>query len=382
MKNFVLIAIIIISFSACKSLKLNGKISGYELSFPPIGSLNPYVLPFDPDTNMTYGWVYDLNASMSEQMPMIGQDFIIVPNKYGKIFAIDRKNGKSLGTLKIEGAIERAFSFSKNKILFATTEKEVGIISSYNLQEGSYDWSEDIDPVESIIALKDDLFAVVSVNGKVTVGFIQSGSTAWSFSLPKAHRIFQGLQFTAKELIGFDDKGWVYSWENSSGKLNYKKKLSDQAFTGNLVTYQDYLIITDHDGTIFAFHPETQSIIWKSTSTNGRMSSPLTLENNILYGVTAKRSLVQIHAESGKLVNEFSLPSFSTSHPVITPTMIMVSLQDKTLRILDKKTGKQLRSVMFDGRVKSPVFMISPTEGFVYVEDKMFVQMLAFDPNE
>lgn len=364
-------------FSGCRNVSLSGKTDSFDPIYPqPDGNGNSgFLSPFDMDTTIDVDWVFDLNAAMSNATPYFGKDFITVTTKYGRLYAIDRKTGKQWGVKNVDGAIDRAFFAEPEMVYFGTTDKDFGTLSSVNIKSGSEHWEIETGSIESELLVNGKSVVFGTYSGQILSVNKFTGTVNWTYNLPKTNRILSNFLSIGNNIAAIDDKGILYMLDSQSGALNTKLKVAGN-FDGKVYHVEDNLYLSDRDGNFIAVNLSDFSVRWNLLNPYGKINGGFTFENDRFFAVTMKGSLISVLLADGKVNLLADLKEGSSATPVVTPNQFIVSLNNSKVLVLDRKTCSVLKSYDFDGRVKSPVFLLSPTEAFVYAEDKLFVRLV------
>ena len=371
-----LILLIFLPFISCRNVSISGKTDNYDIVFqqPNQNGLGGFLQDYDWDTTLDVDWVFDLNAAMSNTTPYFGRDFIVTPTKYGRLYAFDRKTGKQWGVRTLDGAVDCAFYAEKEIVYFGTTDKEEGILSAVNIKSGNEYWSLELGSIESGLLVNENSVFAATYSGQIYSVNKVTGIVNWKYNLPKTNRILSNILSIDNNIVTVDDKGVLYMLDSKTGALNSKVKIAGN-FEGKIYSVNKRIYLSDRDGRIICIKLSDLSECWKLDIPYGKISGGFTFEGDHFYAVTIKGNLISVDLADGNVRLLAELEEGSSVSPVVTPNQFILSLNNSKVLVLDRKTLKDIKSYTFDGRVKSPVFMLSPEEAYVYVEDNMFVRL-------
>jgi outer membrane protein assembly factor BamB len=365
-----------IFFGGCRNVSIYNKTDNFDLAYqqPNNFGLKGLRIGYDMDTSIDVDWVFDLNAAMSSTTPYFGRDFIVVSTKYGKLYAIERNTGKQWGVRSLDGAVDRAFFAEKEIVYFGTADKDIGVLSAVNIKSGNEYWTVETGPIESELLVNDNAVFAGTYSGQIYSVNKLTGAVNWKYSLPKTNRILSNILSLNNNIVTVDDKGVLYMIDVKTGALNGKMKVAGN-FDGRIYCVDNKIFLADRDGNIFCVNVNDLTECWKISSPYGKISGGFTFEGDHFYAVTIKGTLVSVEIMTGKIAALAQLDEGSSVSPVVTPNQFICSLNNSKVVVLDRKSVTAVKTYSFDGRVKSPVFVLSPEEAFVYVEDKLFVRL-------
>lgn len=378
-KNIILPTILLVfflPFFSCRNVSISSKTDNYDIVFqqPNNNGLGGFLQNFDWDTTLDVDWVFDLNAAMSNTTPYFGRDFIVTPTKYGRLYAFDRKTGKQWGVRTLDGAVDRAFYAEKEIVYFGTSDKEEGTLSAVNIKSGNEYWSLETGSIESGLLVNESSVFAATYSGQIYSVNKQTGFVNWKYNLPKTNRILSNILSIDNNIVTVDDKGVLYMLDGKTGALNSKVKIAGN-FEEKVYSVNKRIYLADRDGRIICIKLTDLSECWKLDIPYGKISGGFTFEGDHFFAVTIKGNLISVDIATGSVTLLAQLEEGSSASPVVTPNQFIISLNNSKVVILDRSTLKMIKSYSFDGRVKSPVFMLSPQEAYVFVEDNMFVRL-------
>lgn len=376
-RNYLyLIPVLALVLSGCRSIVLGSKVSQFEPVYPAKSAdpSNPFLLDYDLDTNMVFDWVFDLNASMTSAVPYISNDFLVTPTRYGKIYAVDSKKGKQLGSQNIDGGVDKAFFYEDEMVYTGTSEKEFGTLSAMNVKSGEVHWTYETGSIESELLVTENRVFFGTYSGEINSVAKTNGIAVWSVKLEKNHRLLSNFLDYSRSISFMDDKGFVYSLSKEDGKILKKAKVSSN-FDGKISVYGGFIYLSDRDGNIIKIDEKTFDKKWEVRNPLGKIEGGFTFEGDHFFAVTLRSSLIKVSLENGKIESILNLEESSSVSPVVTPHQFVLSLNNSKMIIIDRSELKIIKTYDFDGRVKSPIYLVSTGEGYVYVEDKLLVKM-------
>ncbi|WP_081918479.1 PQQ-binding-like beta-propeller repeat protein [Sphingobacterium sp. ML3W] len=190
-------------------------------------------------------------------------------------------------------------------------------------------------------------------NGKshITALDEKSGKTLWTFTT--ANSIKQKLRYENGIVAATDVAGNAYALEAKTGKLIWKKELSQgslPSFVTAGVIY-DGAYYTGYGSYLTALDLKTGQELWRNKDWNGGEAMPgeITVTEDMLFTGANWNSLFAHDRKSGKLLwkkNEDGLRFRSSGAAVIGQEVYVTGLN--TVFVLDKLTGNVLRKKSFD----------------------------------
>lgn len=368
---------VLLSNVACKTISLNNKTNSFDLVFPNHAEdhTSLFLLGYDLDTSVNVDWVFDLNAAMSNVTPYFSSDYMLVPTKYGKLYAVDRKTAKQWGVRNLSGAVVRAFHVENETVYVGTSDKNDGTLYSYDVKNRRNNWNTDTGSIESELLAFDEWLVAGTYNGKIICVNKQTGRINWTYILPRTHRILSNFILFEKNILTMDDKGVLLLLDSQTGQVLKQKKITEN-YDGKLYEKNGNLFFADRKGNLFCVQLSDFSLVWEKENQFGKITDGFTFEDSLFYATTIKGSLISVRLSDGQTTLLKQLDEGTTTVPVVTPNQIIVSQNNAKMIVLDKHDFHEIKSYHFDGRVKSPLFLLSPTEGYLYVEDKLWVRLL------
>ncbi len=203
----------------------------------------------------------------SETSPVVVGRHLYVGDWLGKVYAIDKRNGRIVWTAHTGGPVKGALAVSGNQVY-----------------AGSYD---------------GHLYAFDARNGRLL----------WRAS--GQPRLFGGGQFYStpaaaygRVYIGSTD-GKVYSFGATSGKLRWSHSTGGYVY-GSPAIWHQFVFVGSYDHTFYALDAATGDVRWRFKA-NGPISGSATVIDGVVYfaSLTKKGRTYALDAQTGRLLWSF-----------------------------------------------------------------------------
>lgn len=170
--------------------------------------------------------------------------------------------------------------------------------------------------------------------------------------------------------------GWdkyLYALDAQTGQEKWTYALDDFVSNSPLVV-DNHIYLGDRSGNFYALNIENRELVWKFKiktekqgrpfGTKGRVNSPATYADRLLYFSDNSGRLYALTAASGQTVWEFDKPHvYSLPAPAIFEKTVFVSTDYGLLYAIDAQTGEEKWRFQVSDTLAAPVY----ASGIIYV---------------
>ncbi len=343
-------------------------------------------------------WAVDLKESI-QSSPVLSQNRLFASCLDGRIYALDRANGKTKWSYKTEGEIVGSPCIEGDTVYVGSTDGNLYAIEAEN---GRLRWK--FDAGTPLVATPIVTKGIVCIGGDGRIFGVnqETGVKAW---MCVAQGFFQSRPCT--DGVNFYLGGWdnaLYAIDALTGNQAWKTTLGleltgQPAFKNSPSisspeTAQGRIYICTNDGFLHACEANSGKEIWKirpvGAGDSFSYSSP-TVRNGVLYLASLAGTIYALDAVTGKA--QWSMP---TQQPIyessvcLAPdgnSLAVIGVRGK-VSVLDTRTGKSLwlyelgpgnvlSTPAYDGKIVYTTTMANdvqalnaPGEGITILQDK------------
>jgi len=298
-------------------------------------------------------WDYQGPAGISSNQPLLADSILFVGFMNGELYAINLKNGKRIGRIKVDAAIHGAPCLSKN-VLYIPIAQHKYSLRAYNINEGYLIWKKEIEGIESSLLLSDQYLYAVTENGTIYCIKPIDGKTIWDYKLPK--KSYSSLAADSSKLyVGCDD-GFLYCINKNNGKLLWKFYTSSPIRSTPLVGKEGNIYFGSSDSNFYSVSADSGFMNWKFNSNSPIISGSSSNDSKIYFG-NLSGYFYCLDKLTGNLRWSFKTKGNIISSPILTKEHVAFSSYDKNIYVLNKNSGELFWSIELDGRPKTtPIF--------------------------
>jgi outer membrane protein assembly factor BamB len=226
--------------------------------------------------------------------PSVSDSLLVVATKAPAVLALDPKTGDLLWTKPENREILAPITIVNNTLFSHSLDDTV---VARHAKGGEIRWQFQNPPLNMVLRKNarpmpfGKEIVVGFADGKLMAFKQDSGALTWmqELSIPIGHDEFQRMvDVSAEPLVDGDRifavnfQGSVNALEAASGEKIWSKPAS--SFTG-LAIHQQYLVLSDSQGTVLAFNKKTGQTLWTQTGLQGRrLSAPAVTARTVFLG--------------------------------------------------------------------------------------------------
>ena len=212
----------------------------------------------------TVRWTRHIGAS--ETSPVVVGNDVYVGDWLGRVYALDKRNGRTIWSATTGGAVKSGLAVSGNRVYAGSYD---GHLYAFDATTGRRLWRASGD-----------------------ARFLGHGQF---YSTPAAAY--------GRVYIGSTD-GKVYSFGATSGKRIWSHSTGGYVY-GSPAVWQQLVLAGSYSHTFYAFDAATGDTRW-TFKANGPISGSATVVNGVVYFATLKKTTYALAAQTGRLLWRFS----------------------------------------------------------------------------
>ena len=187
----------------------------------------------------------------------------------------------------------------------------------------------------------------------VTCMDAQTGQIRWQY--PLKHSVRSSIAAEDGCIFAQDINGWLYAVDAATGKLVWEKDLEmdKQVPLDNGLVTSDGVVYAGTGRSLCAFQAKTGELIWqnKDWDTGHGTSSTFSVNNGILVGQAFWEAAYANDARSGQKL--WSRGGYGFGSSAAMHGGLIYSISNRSLFIVDAKTGKRLIQKTYDFELKN-----------------------------
>jgi len=194
---------------------------------------------------------------------------------------------------------------------------------------------------------------VAGVNGLITSVSSDSGKEIWSTRIPG--RVFTNPVVSDSFLIVPDDNGEISFLDTGTGSV--QRRIMLDATPAVSVGIDSSVYVGTFQGDFIKIDASSKSIAWRVNSGNQVRTTPLVTQD-FIYWANSAGDLYRIQKITGESRILKTLNTPTGGAPALAEQGILVPGKNEILYLLDITTGEVLRTLEFEGRLRSaPIYV-------------------------
>ena len=224
--------------------------------------------------------LYDrkLNGGIAAQV-VGNSEFIIVPTYNKRLYFLNPANGEEKTSLVAESALGSAAALA-GELLYYAEESGGDMLTCFNLINAKKSWSLALrDPQSAPILSGDELF-ICARDGKVYSVNRWTGAVNWTYE--SHNQIYASPAADSSIVVFGTDHGDIVALNRTNGQKLWSFHAAGSIFAQALVT--DRVYCAAGDGAMYALDHSTGELIWKFETTAAIHTTPVQVDNRLLFG--------------------------------------------------------------------------------------------------
>lgn len=323
--------------------------------------------------SLGFKWSAEMNGSFDNTTVSVYNDYVFVPDLSGRLYVIDKEDGKINGYEIFKGEIPSAIVIETNKAMFVHNEEKEDYFSLYYF---NFTLGKVHDRIlikgkctTELIKLDDGIILLTEEGNLYKFDFI--GNKIWKFN--SGVYSLSSPASNGKIIMWGNVKGEIVAVNAESGKLEYKKKITN-GFEAGITINGSNAFIGDSEGNLFSLNIVNGSPNWKY-KTSGKIKSIPVLNSNTVFTCNLDGNVYSIRKADGRLNWELKTSGLLNATPLLFNDYLLQPDVDQKIYLIDISNGKIHKQLNYGERVKlTPVYFdntiyVGTDRGVVYAYD-------------
>ncbi|TWU45562.1 Outer membrane protein assembly factor BamB precursor [Novipirellula aureliae] len=318
--------------------------------------------------NLSVQWEFQADEAI-EAAPVVAEKLIFVADVMGKLYAVDRSNGKLVWNHDFDTGFIAAPAVQENRLVIGDVEGNVYAIEA---DSGTIVWQKQTDgEINGSAAFYKSTVLVTSQDGSLYSFESDDGTLKWTYQTDDQIRCSPTIAGTRTFLGGCDGRLHVVDLETGKG-IGEPMPLggptgSTVAVAGNLA------VLPIMDGAVLSFDWKTAKQIWRyvDEERSQEYRSSAAIQANTVVVSSQKKQVDALSLKTGERLWRYSLQRRADASPVIAGDDVWIAATDGRLIRLSLQEGKEIWKFEIRGSfVAAPVIEKTPSGSVqLYVAD-------------
>lgn len=300
-------------------------------------------------------WEAEINGSFPGSSVTVYDGCVFVNDLSGRVYCFEINTGKTLGELKLKGAVYTTPVTEQTWLIFAAAQRESdkSLLYYYDYSNGKTVQEITIDGLILTELIKVNDGIIFNCENGLTAKYDFLGALVWETD---TKNFTHSSPVIDNRIILFgNDAGEIIAVKEEDGSIIYRKKIAAPFFCGAAASGGTAYIGND-DGNLFAINMSSGEILWKFHTGSRILMVPAIDDQKIFIG-NLKGDFFSLDKSSGKMNWVRNLGGVLSTSPLVTENKLIVPDLNEKVFIADKEKGEITSTYNFDGRVKlTPVF--------------------------
>lgn len=311
---------------------------------------------------LEFKWTASTNGSQPNSSVLILNDYVIVPDLSGRIYAFAKETGKLIGYEKYSGAVStapiinslRIYFVLNNKLESYSTFKMFDFVNNKILAEDKINGAV----TNEMLRLNEGIVVITDRGELIKYNYV--GYRDYTVNLKTSTNCNPAAN---SKFIAFGTvKGELVILNRKDGTIYYNEKIAGPIESG--FTFEnDIIYFGDSNGVLYAFDSNSKTIIWKFNTGAKIVSTPVYDYSKIIVGNLSGR-IAAVDKKSGGIVWVINTKGIINTTPLLTKTFLIQPDFNRKVYVINSAVGMIADTLEFDRRVKlTPVIY----DGILYV---------------
>jgi outer membrane protein assembly factor BamB len=261
-------------------------------------------------------------------------DAIVYGSRDGRVYAVDRKGGKSVWSHAAVGGVGASPLVRGEAVVVADYGGNVYRLAR---DDGRVVWKRALrEKVVSTPASTSERVAVGTSRGNVYALSLETGRVLWKFATRAQVR--GGLAHAAGSFFVPSYDGRLYALDDGTGKKRWSVALGGPVGSTPSAN-ETRVVVGTAQGSIVAHDTKTGERQWSFT-TRAPVNSAILLHDGRVYAGSGDERMYCLDADDGSLVWSFETSGAVLSRPFVDDGRVVVTSYDGSVYALDAASGK------------------------------------------
>lgn len=295
-------------------------------------------------------WSASTNGSQPNTSVLVLNNFVIVSDLSGRIYAFDKETGKLIGYEKYSGAISTAPVINNLRIFFVLNEKLefYSTLKMFDYVNNKILAEDKINGAVTNEMLRLDEGMVLLTDRGELIKYNYVGYRDYTVNLKTTTNCNPAAN---EKFIAFGTlKGELVIVNRNDGTLYYKEKIAGPIESG--FTFDSGMIyFGDSNGILYAFDPVNKKIIWQFNTGAKIVATPVYDNSKIIIGNLSGR-IIAVDKKNGEKIWVRNTKGIINTTPLLTKTFLIQPDFNKKIYLINASIGSIVDTLEFDRRVK------------------------------
>ncbi len=313
--------------------------SDYQISFPD---------------SLRKEWEKDLAAGTGAGSPLMLDSMVLSGTLRGELCALNVRNGKSLGSIKLDDAIPGSPVIDGNLVILPMSGGSESV-AAYNLNDGRVFWRKAYGDVEMSLLLLRKRVYFGTLAGTAYCIERATGDVVWKYELPE-NKMFDGFHASPSandSTIFFGcDNGSLYALRAVDGTVRWHSKTVGPMMGGSALS-NGAVIATTINGKVAAFDELSGEVRWERDLGSPVYAPPAVRSDTIIVGAI-DGYVRALSVSDGSELWRTNVEGPVDAGAVLAGDKAYIGTLKKRFCALRIADGSVVWSRELDGRIKSP----------------------------
>lgn len=302
-------------FKTVLSLAVLAVLAACSSNDPKKQALKPASLvDFEPSIKIKKLWSTSVGSGRDKRYskfaPAIAEKAIYVSDVDGRIFAVDKENGKRLWQTKLKKtALSAGVGYAGNKVFVGTYDGELIALDAAN---GEKLWqAETSSEILAVPAANNEVVVAQTIDGRLFGFNATSGETRWRYDHVVPSLTVRGEAsplMTRTQLVAAFGNGQVVALNPEDGGLQWSGRVSQPKGGNELERVVDvdgtpleqggFIYAASYQGAIAAFSKVTGKVAWKQDLST---LNSLTASSSRIFSVDENSHVIAFNSVNGNI---------------------------------------------------------------------------------
>jgi outer membrane protein assembly factor BamB len=299
---------------------------------------------------LDFKWTASTNGSQPNTSVLILNNYVIVSDLSGRIYAFDKDTGKLIGYEKYNGAISTAPVLNNLRIYFVLNEKHesYSTLKMFDFVNNKILAEDKIigSVTNELLRLDEGIVVLTDVGELIRYNYV--GYRDYSVNLKTSTNCNPAAN---DKFIAFGTvKGELVILNRSDGTAYFMEKIAG-AIESGFTFENDIIYFGDSNGLLYAFDSNSKKIIWQFNTGAKIVATPVFDNSKIIVGNLSGK-IVAVDKNNGELIWTQRTKGIINTTPLLTKTLLVQPDFNRKVYFINSSTGSIVDTLEFDRRVK------------------------------
>ncbi|MBN2425330.1 MAG: PQQ-binding-like beta-propeller repeat protein [Calditrichaceae bacterium] len=285
----------------------------------------------------------------STTTPCLIGDQLFITTRNGYLCQVDVLTLDETADKKISDGIQASPTFAHPFILIASEADHAGL-SAYDITSGKIIWKTVKHHSTSSPVSAMDMVFHACYDGVIQAYNLLEGELIWEFDT--GSKIAGSLIYDRSQLTALTQTGDIYKLDGSSGTVIWKKSTGNTFLSSPLLTNNGTLTITSYEGNLLFINDRTGVVIGQKVF-DSPVYMPPSADDSLVYISVSNSKVTAITPENQGIKWETVLKGPASCPALVTNNHIIIGTTRNRLYLIDKNNGSITQEFILEGRLSS-----------------------------